>query len=324
VRGLIPSRRRGDEQGAVIILMAVFSLVIVAVAALVVDVGSMLDEKRQLQNGADAAALAVAQSCAGGACNAAAAQSLADQNAHDAHAHVDTPTPAIDLVNKKVTVTLSTQDAGGGTILPYSFGQVITGQKGKTLHATATAGWSGLKSAKVIPLTLSLCEFNRATSTNTVFNVPTVIVFHANATHCTSGPSGADLSGGYGWVRDNNDSNPNDCNVTPTVGDTVNEDTGLPGTPHSCDLKTLLDTDVLVPIYNSLTGSGANGIYRIYGFGELHLTGFFFSTSDRGADTSGNYPCSKPATCVGGYFIKFVGIGANGGPNVGNRVALLS
>ena len=44
-----------------------------------------------------------------------------------------------------------------------------------------------------------------------------------------------------------------------TVGDTVNDDTGLPGTPHSCDLKTLLNNDVLVPIYNGLTGSGSNG-----------------------------------------------------------------
>lgn len=323
MRGLMPSRR-GDERGAVIILMAVFSLVIVGIAALVVDVGSMLDEKRQLQNGADAAALAVAQSCGGGACNAAAAQSLANQNARDAHAHVDAPTPRIDLVNKTVTVTLSTQNAGGATILPYSFGQAITGQRGKTVHATATAAWSGLKSAKVIPLTLSLCEFNRSTSTNTVFKVPTVIVFHANATHCTSGPSGGDLPGGYGWVRDNNDSNANDCNVTPTVGDTVNDDSGLPGTPHSCDLTTLLNKDVLVPVYNSLTGSGSNGIYKIYGFGEFHLTGFFFSNSDKGADTTGNYPCAKPATCIGGYFVKFVGIGTTGGPNLGNRVALLT
>ena len=39
-------------------------MVLVGMAALVVDVGAVVEEKRQLQNGADAAALAVAQSCA--------------------------------------------------------------------------------------------------------------------------------------------------------------------------------------------------------------------------------------------------------------------
>ncbi len=55
------THRRRDERGAMVIFLAAFSVVMIGMAALVIDVGSLLDEKRQLQNGADAGALAVAQ-----------------------------------------------------------------------------------------------------------------------------------------------------------------------------------------------------------------------------------------------------------------------
>lgn len=321
-------RRRADERGAVIVVMVAFALVAVIIAALVVDVGAMQDERRQLQNGADAAALAVAQACgATGTCPAAGtrmsvAQSLADGNALDATSTVEYV--QVDEALKKVTVRLSTRARDGKTVLPYFFGQAFTGSDGKTLHAKATATWAGLKRATVIPLTISLCEFNKATLTNTVFNVQTKIVFHKDATSCASGTSGTDLPGGYGWVADNHDGNPDDCDVTPTIGDLLQDDTGLPGTPHSCNLTSLLGKDVLVPIYNGLTGTGTNGVYRIYGFGQFHLTGYFFANSDKGTTGGAPYPCKQPETCLGGYFVKFVGIGESGGPSLGNRVALVS
>ena len=108
-------------------------------AALVVDVGALLDERRQLQNGADAGALAVAHSCALGACDVALAEGLADANSRDGDSMVDSVTT--DPATKQVRVTISTQ-GGGGNVLPYAFGQVVTGQKGKTVRATATASWT--------------------------------------------------------------------------------------------------------------------------------------------------------------------------------------
>ena len=41
---------------------------LIGVGALVIDVGRLYVERRDLQNGADAAALAVAQDCAAGDC----------------------------------------------------------------------------------------------------------------------------------------------------------------------------------------------------------------------------------------------------------------
>src|SRR5947208_3628329 len=58
--------RRGHDRGAVAGLVAVLlsTGVLLGMAALSVDVGQLYAERRQVQNGADAAALAVAVSCA--------------------------------------------------------------------------------------------------------------------------------------------------------------------------------------------------------------------------------------------------------------------
>ena len=315
----VPDQR---EDGAVIIMVAGFCVAMIAMAALVIDVGALLDERRQLQNGADASALGIAERCAvTGTCdvagNATVATSLADANASDGAATVDSVTYPVP---GQVTVATSTRAKGGGTILPYAFGQAITGQRGGTVHANATASWQGLRRATVIPLVMSLCEFNLATApNNTVYNRPTVILFHSAAGQC-SGPAGQDLPGGFGWVRDNSDSNPNDCNVTPTIGNTLQDDSGVPGTPFACNLRSLVGTDLLVPVYDSRTGAGVNGIYRIYGFAQFRLTGYRFSNSN----AAGTIPCSPPNTCIGGSFIRFVPNGDLGGPTLGARPTLIS
>ena len=55
--------------------------VLLGMAALVIDVGRLYQERAELQNGADAAAIGVAKSCALGACTPAVAVSYADANA---------------------------------------------------------------------------------------------------------------------------------------------------------------------------------------------------------------------------------------------------
>ena len=64
---------------------AILAVVLFGFAALVIDVGALYHERRQLQNGADAGAFAVAQACADGACGTftADADGFADGNAVD-------------------------------------------------------------------------------------------------------------------------------------------------------------------------------------------------------------------------------------------------
>lgn len=53
-----------DEAGSVAIVVALALTTLLGMAALAVDVGSLLAQRQSLQNGADAAALAIAQQCA--------------------------------------------------------------------------------------------------------------------------------------------------------------------------------------------------------------------------------------------------------------------
>ena len=82
---------RERDEGAVMIWVALMMVVLLGVGAIVIDIGALYAEKRQLQNGADAAALAVAQDCANGSCSGygARADEYADLNAKDGAANID-------------------------------------------------------------------------------------------------------------------------------------------------------------------------------------------------------------------------------------------
>ena len=69
---LVLVRLRRDERGVVgvIVAMLLGAGVLTGMAALVLDIGQIYQERIELQNGADAAALGVAKSCALGACTA--------------------------------------------------------------------------------------------------------------------------------------------------------------------------------------------------------------------------------------------------------------
>lgn len=94
-----PLRRRTfmirEERGAVTTIVGVMLAagVILGMGALSIDVGSIMWERRQLQNGADAAALALASSCAKGSTSCSSTLpsigTLSNQNASDGHSSVD-------------------------------------------------------------------------------------------------------------------------------------------------------------------------------------------------------------------------------------------
>lgn len=293
------NRARADESGAVIVLMAVATVTLVAMAAMVVDVGSVLDEKRQLQNGADAGALAIAHSCAfPGPCNDALAAGLADGNSRDGASAAAVTHPTVG----QVKVQTSTLD-GGTNILPYRFGQALTGAKGKQVTATATASWGPLGTAVALPLAISQCDVQKLS-----IGTYSVILFAGNPT-CGS----KDAAGAFGWLDGT-------CPATTfTAGMLATGDPGKSG-PKGC-LSTIAGTDVLVPVFVQVTGNGNNTVYRIVGFAAFHLTGWGFP-----GDESSPRPCGSSASCIAGTFVKFVtSTGVAGGTDFGaSRVFLVS
>jgi len=272
-----PDGHGPDEEGAILILVVFLTVTLVAMAAMVVDVGALLDERRQLQNGADAGALAVARSCALGTCDASLAEGLADGNSRDGDSRVDSVTyPAA----KRVRVTTSTQ-GGGGSILPYFFGQVLTGQKGKTVRATATASWTIAASptATAVPIAISKCEVDQ------------LVVGAASVIFRTKALGPCALKDGFGWLDGN-------CPSAFTAGVDATGDPGKSG-PKNC-LGPLKGTDVAFPVFDTFTGNGNNTRYHIIGFAVLRLTGWRYPS-----DESSPRPCSPPATCIAGTFVSF-------------------
>lgn len=194
-------RRRRSDRGAtatmVVILMA--SGVLLGAAALSVDVGSMMWERRQLQNGADAVALAMAQVCASGAsgCSvsgAAAQAALNNANAADSLSALDNsmyangicghnvpglpkcdaPTgelwdcPPITMSSAIPFVQAHTSTAGtGGTSVVASLFSSIWGNDGETIRACSRAAWGQPGAYKTsTPMIFSYCEFEQYTALN--------------------------------------------------------------------------------------------------------------------------------------------------------------
>ncbi len=318
-----------DERGVVAVVVALLLTAMLGMGALVVDVGALYQEKRELQNGSDAGALAIAEDCAGGECGAFndTATSLADPNAEDDATTVDDVT--IDMAAQTVTVDTSTSDPGGGSVIAYKFAQVL-GLTGDTVHASATAQWSHVISAPAVPLTISQCEWTANGGSDPSVKPVTppsgtiTLTFHSgndtNTCNVGSGSSGSDLAGGFGWV-DSTD----DCVADYTVDDGgvwVSSKTGNTPTGTGCDPSHFaLGSTILVPVFDGApSGSGTKGGFHLIGYAALEISGVHLSNSknwsygepcDLGEDDTGS-----DTQCLVAKFVKFFEANATtGGPN---------
>jgi hypothetical protein len=180
-------QRLKDERGVATIFVALTAVAVFAMGAVVVDVGSLLQEKRVLQNGADASALAIAEQCGAGDCADpnATASDYSNANADDGASTIedlcgdgvdgvsacDDP-PDVPEGAHYVKVSTSTESADGGSILPYSFARLI-GFDGGTVHTRAIAAWGGPSSlTSGLPMTISACEFEHYTNGGADLDAP--------------------------------------------------------------------------------------------------------------------------------------------------------
>lgn len=175
-------RRLNDEHGAAAVFVAVLLVVLFGMGALVVDVGHMFWERRQLQNGADAATLALAAKCAEDTivdCADASvsllgneAEPYADANADDDESAVpelmahgaepascdpgsdDAPNPLTD--GETVKVSTETIDASTGESFLTHWLAPVLGIDTTTVTACAVAAWGPAVAAEGFPF--GVCE----------------------------------------------------------------------------------------------------------------------------------------------------------------------
>ncbi|MGN6681215.1 MAG: pilus assembly protein TadG-related protein, partial [Streptosporangiaceae bacterium] len=331
---------RRDERGAIGVIVATLIGfgVLTGMGAMVVDVGQLYQERAELQNGSDAAALGVAKTCALGVCDPTVARTYADANASaltGGSAGVSlvcgsgiglpacpggsgtlTSCPPPTTINYADVFT-STQTASGSTLLPPVFARTLlgnSGYRGANVLACSQAAWGAPSSATVTALTIPACEWDQATQQGTAFAPPPPYPpspFPSSSadqalTFNVGGNGGAGCAtepagaDGPGTISMVNHARGN-CHAAvgpPTFA-------GRTRTTFSFSCELILQaaqqnqTPLLMPIYVSASG-GFN--FTLQGFAEFVVTGYnlpgFFASDWRNPAND----CSGTNYCVNGYF----------------------
>ena len=337
------------------VIVAIILTALFGFAALVIDVGGMHAEVRQLQNVADAGALAIVQTCAdGGDCSDAAAELTAQEyatlNSLDSQpdgsggANTSVAIPGNSGGNS-VTVTATTRDASGGydgnvNTLEYFFAQVM-GVTESTFTRTATAAYGRMGGGATIPIALCERNWDHFTSAGTVLpsGPPAHIVQFGSPNPNSTPPAYQDCSnpsydtypGGFGFLeRDENCMAISEENAMfPGVSGNNPVDPASECTVPELYtmLKMLIDTPpsiALVPIFDGFAGQGSSGAFHIIGYGAFKLEGYTIQAGPGGSSrTYAMAPneCDANASCLKGYYTEFVTLDAaasfSAGPGFG-------
>ncbi|WP_370830063.1 pilus assembly protein TadG-related protein [Kocuria sediminis] len=301
-------------------IVALSLVVLLGVAALVVDVGALYAERAELQNGSDAAALAIAQNCAVGSCGApgSTAQAFVNSNAKDNAANVDAPTFP---TSTSVRVRATTRETGGAGSLALMFAPLL-GIDRETVSATSTAAWgSPAGGPAVLPLAFAPCVFNLSGGRQ-------VIQTHGSGTpSCTStSPSGQTLPGGFSWLSGSTSTS---CSADLTINTWVPSSPGasVPGACDSVLVPSLVGDTVLLPVYGDRTGTGSGASYRLTGWAAFRIYGWRFPSNAVNNNTAAGPNCTGSCNGIIGEFVRFASLDeefTTGGPNMGATIVSLT
>jgi Flp pilus assembly protein TadG len=309
----LPRRLAGDR-GAAAVLMALVLVPLLGFAAVAVDIGAVYAERARLQVAADAAALAVAQDCARGACGnmQATASALVAANEGGATA----APPVLASAPLRVTVT-------GDKPTRHWFAPVL-GIDSTQVSATATVAWGapGAGTA-VLPLTFSWCEWQLQTHGGQPSDttVRTLLFTKTSNTGCT-GPSGNVVPGGFAYV----DTDPGRCSARSQIAQQMSSSTGnsVPSVCAPTDFSGWIGQTVLLPLFDLAGSTGTNAWYRVFGYAAFKLTGYYLG----GQYSTSPQPCSGNSRCVAGYFVRYVDLSdrftyTSTGPDLGASILRL-
>ncbi|GAB2766571.1 hypothetical protein GCM10027090_40680 [Sinomonas soli] len=298
-------------------MVAALMVVLLGCAALAIDVGAMAAKKAELQNGADAAALAIAADCAQsglGTCQGRAgttAQTYADANSKTNLAAADAPVLGAGTVD----VTARAADASG-LGMPTFFAQIL-GISRVNVSATASAAWGGpYAGTAAVPVTFSECQFDLSGTVQ-------VLEIHGSNS-CRDSSSGQIIPGGFGWLVSNTGS----CGVTVTLANPTMGSKPGNSEPDGCSpvFASLQNQVILLPVFDNAAGNGANGWFHIKGFAAFQLTGYRFPGDSW--NNTGTPSCTGSCFGLIGKFVRYIGPDAQGftpgGPDLGAELVRLT
>jgi len=260
--------KRRNESGQALVLMCVFLLSLVGLAALVLDVGSWYRAKRQLQSTADAAALAGAQALPDTPGNAT---SLATD-----YAAKNTPDLATDDVSLSTNIVPNDRISIHVTRPAPGFFAKLFGIDSVDVGARATAQTEGMRSAKyVAPIAVKNTHPMLAGSGCPCFG-------QSNETTIPVGTTGA--PGAFALVNLLNGAQ--GTSGASTLADWIQKgfqdylpiggyfsDPGVKFNSNQIQdaLNLRLGTEMLFPVYDTLAGQGSNAEYHVIGWVGFHI-----------------------------------------------------
>lgn len=357
---LILLRLRREERGAIAVVVALLvgTGVLTGMGALVFDVGQIFQERGELQNGADAAALGVAKSCALGACSPAVAVQFADANASSltggtagvsvvcgsgslggcppATGALTSCPPAPPAGTNFVDVQTSTLTASGSPFLPPIFARTLAGNsgyQGKNVRACAQAEWGPPSAATTVAVTISACEWDQATQQGSSFApAPPYPQDPVPAPSFDQMLSNTGNGKGSGCATE-----PGGADARNTFG-LAQDATGnctlpvsgfsFPGSAGAIteDCETVLQNaqqsqiPILVPVYVSL--NGGSDTYALKGFADFVVTGYNLAPGVSAPDWLDPANTCLATGCLTGYFVQGVipSTGSFAGPSLGASV----
>ena len=328
--------RLADDRGAVAVVVALLMVVLLGSAAISIDVGRLYVERRELHNGADAAALAIAQTCSGANklslvdCVASVtglsdqATTLAEANKNDGLAYASVLLRRSTDPLTSVRVRTTTREPDGSTGLPLFFAPIL-GQSSKTVSAESLATWGlPIQGQAALPIAVDICHFPQGLLADTLSFWPAQFLQYAGqeiapdplcplaVTNPVSNIGGIQVyrpvPGGFGWLTQA----PGQCYAV--VNKFLQQTPSAPGNsfPPECasQLDQLRNTVILLPIYDYAAGQGANSWYHIPAFAAFKLTGWRFSGSPalnwNNTSSDPRQNCENDCRGIKGQFTKLV------------------
>ncbi|MGV8848166.1 MAG: Tad domain-containing protein [Propionibacteriaceae bacterium] len=284
------------------VVVALSLVIVMGFVALAVDLGSIYSSRQQLQNGADAAALAIAQNCqrnpttcTGTAASATAAKYVT-ANKLDGQA---TAVAVLDAAHGTIQVDASS------THVNWFAG--ILGISTSPVGATAKAAWGVPSGGPTLPIAFSWCAFYTATggwdAKTGMPASPTHVVLNIVEKTCTP-PAHNEVPGGFGSLSGSH------CVADVVAGTWVMSDTGNNG-PNSCagfDWATVVGKPILVPIFDDFKGSGSNAQYKIKGLAAFNISAICLGPNAKVPTTMSKCPSNKR---IEGTFIKYTDLTGN-------------
>lgn len=325
----LAGNKEGNERGAVSVLTAILFVVLLGFTALAVDVGLLYAERGQLQNGADASALAMAQKCAKDSSStdcstsSAIAGDLANKNASDDQSKVFSI--ELDKSARNVSVTTSAKEAGGAADSVSLTVASVLGFPTAKVTAKSSAIWGSPRSGRApFPLAFSICQVKDRVDGEIQLLMSHAVAKDKGGNNTCINNTGKEVPGGFGYLPTANGACAVDVDLAANGG-WAPSDPGV-NEPELCttelyrwagELNAGREVVVFLPVFDEVRYSGKTAEFHLTTFAAFKVVGWRLSGDSILPYSFRNQ--ASPATgvtattqCVGGCrgvigrFVKFV------------------